>query len=520
MPDPGLLSAKVRAYMEALSPQARAMVLRAARLSVARGDGDVPADVLLRASEGLDVDDAGLERAITSATPFAPRPVGAPAPARPAAPTTTAAPPSSAVGAAPIAGPVAVPPPEPPSLAWRDRVDQRFWAALDPFLVEHPGPVKQTGRIARHSAERIGIWLMRDVAGAEFAAAYAEDPRDPNADPTRCVERLRHGVVTRALSVVREAEDDPKTWQRFVAHLGGERVVADLRDLIQIFQRDAVLTAFGEQLPRVITVLDLDDVGAVQNAVRAFAKAEGTDLAFAAAMMLARTAQPHLLALAAVRLAGNVDARGVAASPFGRFVEFLVAELERRVAIARQYEADRTNRDRFLTALRDYHDIHRQTLIVLALDDVPQWHRRVGALRKDLSTLVGRYLEAAPGLVRRALRVESLAGAFGGGFDRDAFEDAEFSVQIHVEARAAAESLAVNEMLTRTRRELERTLELLTDRLFAEIKGAQVFDRDALAAATDGAIRLCRLVFGEDYAALLRKNRDIGLARPAQRAAG
>ena len=33
---------------------------------------------------------------------------------------------------------------------------------------------------------------------------------------------------------------------------------------------------------------------------------------------------------------------------------------------------------------------------------------------------------------------------------------------------AAAESLAVNEVLTRTRRDVERTLELLTERLFAE----------------------------------------------------
>lgn len=510
MPDQGLLSSKVRAYMEALSPQARAMVLRAARLSMERGDDGVPGDVLLRASEGLDVDDSGLDRRLTavgflsSPAPFAPRSV-------PLAPAVAASTTASDATAEPTA---------PATLAWRDRVDQRFWAPLDPFLVEHPGPTKQTGRIARQSAERIGIWLMRDVAGAEFAAAYAEDPRDPLADPGRCVERLRHGVVGRALAVIREAEDGPKTWQRFVAHLGGERVVADLRDVIQIFQRDAAFSAFSEQLPRVITVLDLDDLGGVQSAVRNFAKTEGVDLAFAAAFVLARATQPHLLALAAVRLSGNGDARAVAAGRYGRFVDFLIAELERRTALARSYEAERTTRDRLLPVLRDYHDIHRQTLIALDLDDVPQWHRRLGALRKDVSALVGRYLEAAPGLIRRCLRVESLAGSFGGGFDRDAFEDAEFAVEVYVEARAAAESLAVNELVTRTRRDVERTLELLTERLFADMKAAQVFDREALAAATEGAIRLCRLVFGEDYAALLRKNRDLGLQRPPQRAAG
>lgn len=531
MPDPGLLSSKVRAYMEALSPQARAMVLRAARLSLERGDDGVPGDVLIRASEGLDVDETGLDRRLGNAfapaangTPFAPRPVAASAastapaapPAQTAAPVSTAAanPPPPAADAA-----LADTPPA-PGVAWRDRVDQRFWAPLDPFLVEYPGPTKQTGRIARQSAERIGIWLMRDVAGAEFAAAYAEDPRDAAADPGRCVERLRHGVVARALAVIREAEDDPKSWQRFVAHLGGERVVADLRDVIQIFQRDAAFAAFAEQLPRVITILDLDDLGAVQGAVRTFAKTEGVDLAFAAAFLLARATQPHLLAVAAVRLSGNGDARAVAAGRYGRFVDFLLTELERRAAYARSQEAERVTRDRLLPALREYHDIHRQTLVALDLDDVPHWHRRLGALRKELSGLVGRYLEAAPGLVRRALRVESLAGSFGAGFDRDAFEDADFAVQVYVEARAAAESLALNEVLTRTRRDIERTLELLTERLVSEMKAAQVFDRDALTAATDGAIRLCRLVFGEDYAAVLRKNRDLGLQRGPQRATG
>lgn len=495
MPDQGLLSSKVRAYMEALSPQARAMVLRAARLSLEHGGAS---DVLLRAAEGLEIDDAAPPMREAA---FAPRPAAAGAVSVPAAAATVEA-------------------AEPAGLAWRDRVDQRFWAALDPFLVEHPGPVKQTGRIARASAERIGIWLMRDVAGAEFAAAYAEDPRDPAADPGRCVERLRRGVVGRILAVVREAEDDPKTWQRFVAHLGGERIVADLRDVIQVFQRDAALTAFAEQLPRLITALDLDDTGTVQTAVRAFAKTEGVDLAFAAALILARVNQPHLLALAAVRLTANGDARAVAAGRYSRFVDFLIAELERRAAVMRQFEAERGRRDRLIEALRDYHDIHRQTLVVLDLDDVPQWHRRLGSLRKDLSALVSRYLEAAPGLIRRALRVESLAGSFGAGFDRELCDDAEFAVQVYVEARAAAESLAVNEVLTRTRRDVERTLELLTERLFAEMKSPQVIDRDALAAACDGAIRLCRLVFGEDYAALLRKNRDLGLGRPPQRVAG
>jgi hypothetical protein len=512
-PDRGHVSSKVRAYMEALSPQARAMVLRAARQSRERGELGVPGEVLLRASEGLTIDETLLDR-----------PAAAPVAARAAAGAAAGAdrvlpargePERGAEGGRSSGRPAVAGP------AWRDRVDQSFWAPLEPFLVDQPGPTKQTARIARASAEKIGTWLMRDVAGAEFAVAYAEDPRDPAADVGPCVERLRRAVVVRALAAVREAEDNPKSWQRFVAQIGGDRVVGDLRDVIQIFQRDAAFAGFADQLPRLITALDLDDTGTVPGALRAFAKQEGVDLAFAAALLQSRLSQPHLLALTAIRLTSNADARAVAAGRYGRLIDFLIGEMERRVAVTHQFEAERPSRDRLVTALREHHDVHRQTLLALDLDQVQTWHRRLGALRRDLSALAGRYLEAAPGLIRRALRVESLAGGvFGGGFDRDAFEDAEFALQVFVEVRTSAESLALNELLTRARRDIERTLELVTERLFADLKSPDVFDRDALLGAVDGAIRLCALIFGEEYAGVLRRNRDGGAPRASQRVAG
>jgi hypothetical protein len=137
-----------------------------------------------------------------------------------------------------------------------------------------------------------------------------------------------------------------------------------------------------------------------------------------------------------------------------------------------------------------------------------------------MSELVGRYVEAAPGLIRRSLRVESLAGSFGGRFDADTYEDAEFAIRLYLEARSAAESLALNELLTRTRKDVERTLELLTSKLFADLKSNNVFDRKTLLEGVDAAIRLCRLVFGDEYAAVLKKNRDLSAPKSAGRAAG
>ena len=53
MPEAGLITSKVRAYMESLSPTARSMLVRSLRSSQAQGD--LPNDIILAAVEGLDL---------------------------------------------------------------------------------------------------------------------------------------------------------------------------------------------------------------------------------------------------------------------------------------------------------------------------------------------------------------------------------------------------------------------------------------------------------------------------------
>jgi hypothetical protein len=157
--------------------------------------------------------------------------------------------------------------------------------------------------------------------------------------------------------------------------------------------------------------------------------------------------------------------------------------------------------------------------MLMPVDAVPAWMRRIGAAKVAMSDAVARRIEPAPGLVRRALRVETTGGEYAGRWDPASYEEAEFAVRLSIEARLAAESLAVNELVGRTRKQVEQTLEVVSAKLMADLKSAQVLDKRTLIEAVDGAIRLSALVFGEEYAAVLRKSRDLFATR-ATRAAG
>jgi hypothetical protein len=470
MPNRGLVTSKVRAYMEALSPNARAMLVRAIRSSAHR-DSEIPADILLAAVEGLELD---LD------------------PHEPAA--STAGDPS-----------------------WREKIETVFFEPVQPLCVAAALPTKQAGRVHRASLGPIWTWMIRDVLPRDFERAFAQDPRDGRGDPEPVARKLRRDATERALQLLREAEGDAKQWHRMAWQIGGDAVARDLKDVLYVFQREAAVSSFIAQLPRVFSILDVTEPGThVMELVRATVNKVQIDSAYVGSILLGRAGSPALLATMAMRLAGTDDARAVHAGPYARLVEIVLSEPE-RMAVELSGALDRpAERAKALPLLRDFHDLVRQIALSVELEDVSPWLKRLGAARKSMSERVGKELEQAPDLIRRALPVESLVGSHGGGFDQAAFEDAEFALRLLGEARAASDSLAVNDVVGRTRKAVEQTLETISGKLLADLKSKAAFDRRALIEAVDGSIKLTALVFGDDYAAVLRKSRDHAVQRPAK----
>jgi hypothetical protein len=135
-----------------------------------------------------------------------------------------------------------------------------------------------------------------------------------------------------------------------------------------------------------------------------------------------------------------------------------------------------------------------------------------------MSDEIARQIDPVVGLIRRALRLEGATSGFAGRFDAESAEDAEFAIRLTLEARNALDSLALNELITKLRRPIEQTLEVVTAKLMADLKAGANTDRTDLVQAVDAAIRMSGFVFGDDYAGLIRKSRDSILNKPQKAA--
>ena len=467
MPEPGLLTSKVRSYMESLSPTARAMLVRTLRAS---DRDDLPSEIILKAVEGLELRDE------------------------------------------PAAGRAA------DGVPWSDRLEQAFFEPARPFCVDEDPVGPTLGRLSKRRLPAIWNWIRRDLAGAAWERALAADPLDPQADASPIARKFRREAVAVLIDTLRRVGDDPKARQKLAGHLGGEASFRCTSDLAYVLSNEAAFANLFGQLPHSVTAFDVAESSRLVEVVRTTVEQGVPATDWIAAALLMRTANPAILALLACRLSATTDPRLVAGGRFAPLVDAVIGRIEQHAAEAAARGNDPAAREAFLADLRAYHEVTRNFELALPVESVSAWFRRLGAARGAMSDVVGRQLEAAPGLVRRALRVDA-HGGWAGRFDEAGFADAEFAVRVTMEARLAVDSLAVNDLTQRARKQVENTLELVSSRLMNELKAPTTHDREAVLAAVDGAIRLCALVFGEDYAALMRKSRDLFAVKSA-RAAG
>lgn len=475
MPDPGLMNAKMRAYMEALSPPARMMLMRAVRVAQERGEVAAPLQSMMKAATF----ETGTP---TSATEAAPAPV--------------------------------------PELPWPERLRAAFFSPLEPFVVDLVYPNKLVGRIQRRSLDGIWTLVVRDLSPGLAEAAPVAGPHETVPDAVTAARKLRRTLTPKFDALLTAGDLSSKPLRRLAAQVGSEMALLDLFDVTYIFQREAAFLNLTGQLPRAISPLDLSDAGPVTEIVRTAVETHLIDPAFAAIPVIRRSPVAAPVALMALTLANVTDPKLAAASPYARIIDAVLSEVQMWVNRFASDLQDRAERMQALADLRDYHELVRQIEIGIEPSQVATWHRRLGAACKEMSDLIARELEPLSGLIRRALRVDSQSGRFVGSFDELTADDAEFGARLFMETRGALDALALNELVTKQRRPIEQTVEVLTTRLLGELKAPGGAEQPDLVKAVDAAIRLSGTVFGEDYAVHLRRSRDLTVVKPASKAAG
>jgi hypothetical protein len=190
-------------------------------------------------------------------------------------------------------------------------------------------------------------------------------------------------------------------------------------------------------------------------------------------------------------------------------VDIVLAEVQRMI---RELKGElRSGRGLAVGALlKSIHDASRGLRSEINFAHESPWGRGLAALRAQVSDLLKGEIETLPGRVRRLLRPRPIKEiAPDSALDQNDVAETEAQIEFVNTCRAYAGELALSELTTRTWSDLEHYLDPATASLVENLRAAGESDRTFRQSQLDAAVRFCRKVFGEEYAALLLKARDV-----------
>jgi hypothetical protein len=199
----------------------------------------------------------------------------------------------------------------------------------------------------------------------------------------------------------------------------------------------------------------------------------------------------------------------IAETPYAVAVTIVLSEMEATVGELRsEFKAGRP----VASILKEMHDAARGLRTEMNLAVESAWSRQLAAIRSDVSNMLKPEIEMASGRVRCLLRPppakEIRPGSTVDSIDVD---DVEARVEFVCACRNYAGELALSKVTQRARSELTQYLETGTRVLLDALRHAGAPERPFRQSQVEAAIRLCRTVFGTEYAGLLTKAADVAV---------
>jgi hypothetical protein len=456
---------RLREYLQALSPAARAMLIAELERAMLRGEGDAGTELVLQE----------LRVVVRGAGQPTPR-----------------------VGDA----------------------ARRFFLPAEPFLIDDPADHKRLGRLARVSLDSIWQWIGRDLMPAEARALSADIDRalgmHDGAKAAQLVDALHDCAVARMTEAIAALEASEKARRRFAVAVGTPRAVEDVTTLTRILAIREPLAALARRLPDHIRAFEhdrIDEVRAILESTRKPLQKGSTQrkdlVLFGLVMMFTRLAAPWQLFRIATRTAESDEVARIAATPYAVAVDIVLNDLERMIADLRTALKDGQPVARLLKTM---HDGVRGLRTEIDLSADSPWSRQLAAIRSAVSNLLTAEMETATGRVQRLLRPrpgnEIVPGSLLDTLD---VHDAEARVELVGVCRHYAGELAVSEITMRTYSELAQYLEAGTKILLDALRHAGDAERPFRQSQLAAAVGFCRSIMGADYAGLLAKAADVAM---------
>jgi hypothetical protein len=398
-----------------------------------------------------------------------------------------------------------------------------FFMPFEPFLIDAPADHKRVGRIARLSLEPIWAWIGRDLMPAEAKALSEDINRALLAEDKTKADQLVRALHERAILRMRETlatvGTDEKAQRRLAIQVGTPRATDDVATLLHVLEVRDVLADLAKRLPNYYVRAferEVIEQAKVHIDTACAAKSLGGDAArkadvvrYGLVLLMNGLAAPWQLIRLATRVAESDVAARVAETPYGVALTIVLSEMESAVGELRT--AFRAGKP-VTSMLKELHGAARGLRTEMDMSVESAWSRQLAAIRSDVSNLLKSEIDSAPGRVRRLLRPPPAKEIRPDStVDSIEVDDVQAQVEFVSACRNYAGELALSEVTLRAYSELTQYLETGTKVLLDALRHTGAAERPFRQSQVDAAIRLCRLLFGAEYAELLTKAADVAV---------
>jgi hypothetical protein len=377
---------------------------------------------------------------------------------------------------------------------------------LEPFLVESNFPIRP-GQIRRTSLAQIWQWLGRDgapEAAREFETSLAESRRSGSTSGLEAASRKFQTVVADAIVKISTPVPGEDT-QRALSRIGPPNVVDDLLSIGAVLGAREALDALGGRHPSQLRAFTESQIVSTTAALNVPALQTPQMLPFALSLIMQRLVAPWQIIRLAIKMAASDDEIRVAATPFGIAVSIALHDLS-FVAACLRTDIRRGQFDNVGEQLKSLHETVRGLRTELDLRQDSAWGRQLASIRADISNSLQSEIDSVPGRVRRILRQRADKDISAAPkIDDTEVEETAALIDFVAVCRTYASELAINEVTLRTYSDLQHYVERSTESLVQSLRAGEPKSRAYRQMQVKAAIRFCEVLFGHDYASLMRR---------------
>lgn len=399
--------------------------------------------------------------------------------------------------------------------------ERLFYEPLEPFLIDEAGSNKHKGFISRKALDAVWRWLQREeaindrmVVANDEASKALLDGEDEKA--AAIMAQLRADILPVLDEAIAAAAADPRQHMNLSMQLEGSRNLEELNDIAAVLRLEERLEALVSKLPNTIEDLDDNIIGKIVRRV----KDDKADLIYLLIAVYRRLEHPAQILRILNRFEGTDDGLRLSKSRFAPCVDIVLAEIDyadERIAahISRPAEFDS-----LLAAIRRFYALANGLSVAVELESASDWRKRLAAHRRRAAEILSAEVQTIPGAVRRAMRPRRRDGERIQPVPEDDVLEAEYAVRLMVGLKPYRAELAVNELLGTVTSQIEKFIESANEAIIHEQRNTTGDGLDVARRDLDIAVRINTIVFGENYAALLKRSGEVAGPMPSPFEAG